>query len=134
MLVPLVVTVTLLALSISYYKLRYIRFHEYSRFPQLPTSLLFGHLQVFGGFMKRSKPNAHVNIAFAAVSQALGRPPLVFLVVRPVSDPMVVVVDYEIAEQVGRRSPKHPRHSPQALPSLPTLWLVSSISQTRNPF
>lgn len=46
--------------------------------------------------------NPRTDLAFAAMNEALDRPPLMFLDLRPFGPPMVIVRSYEIAEQICR--------------------------------
>lgn len=103
-----------LLLSVCYSKLRYLRFRQYANFAQHPASLVFGHLKLFGDFVKRNKPNAHADLAIVAMHRALGRPPLMFLDMRPISDPMVVVANYDIAEQITKSSDTFPISAPKS--------------------
>ncbi|KAI0006913.1 cytochrome P450, partial [Xylariaceae sp. FL0662B] len=125
MLLPLLAAATVLILSFSYSKLRNIRFHQYAHFPQHPTSLVLGHLKVFGDFIKRNKPNAHADLAIVAMNRALGRPPLMFIDLRPINDPMVVVGDYEIADQITRASKIFPASPPKGARSLERLQYLT---------
>ncbi|KAI1204237.1 cytochrome P450 [Annulohypoxylon truncatum] len=121
MLVPLLAAAAVLALSFSYSKLRYIRFRQYAHFPQLPNSLVLGHLKVFGEFIKRNKPNAHEDLAIVAMNRALGRPPLMLIDMRPISKPIVVVGDYEIADQLTKASKLFPTSPPKSASSVERL-------------
>ncbi|KAI1661167.1 hypothetical protein F4813DRAFT_385701 [Daldinia decipiens] len=55
MLLSLLVAVTVLVLSFSYSRLRFIRFRQYAHFPQHPTSPVLGHLKVLGDFVKHAQ-------------------------------------------------------------------------------
>ncbi|KAI2471378.1 cytochrome P450 [Annulohypoxylon bovei var. microspora] len=90
MLVPLLIAATVLVISFAYSRLRYIRFRQYTDYPQLPNTLVFGHLKVYGDFAKRNKPNAHADPAIVAMNRALGRPPLMLIDMQPIGDPVVV--------------------------------------------
>ncbi|KAL1854832.1 hypothetical protein Daus18300_011348 [Diaporthe australafricana] len=114
MLAPLLAAVAVLVLTFTYRRLRYIRFQQYAHFPQLPSSLLLGHLKAFGEFMKASKPDAHPDMAMIAMSKALGRPPLMFVDMRPLNDPLVVVRDPEIADQLTKASKVFPTSPPKS--------------------
>ncbi|KAK3316871.1 cytochrome P450 [Apodospora peruviana] len=118
MIVPSLVAAGVLFISYLYRKLHYKRFRQYANFPQHPSSLLLGHLQVFDEFMKKLPPKAHADMAFAAMHEALGRPPVMLVDLRPVASPMVVVSNYEVAEQIVRTSDRFP-YSP---PKVPEIW------------
>lgn len=125
MVVPLLVAATLVVFTIFYRKLRYIRFRQYAHIPQHPTSLLLGHLKLFGEFMKRNKPNAHADLAIVSMNRALGRPPLMFIDMRPINDPMVVVGDHEIADQLTKASKIFPTSPPKSSRSLERLLYLT---------
>ncbi|KAI7786122.1 hypothetical protein LA080_004506 [Diaporthe eres] len=124
MLAPLLAAIAVLVLTFTYRRLRYIRFQQYAHFPQLPSSLLLGHLKAFGEFMKASKPDAHPDMAMIAMSKALGRPPLMFVDMRPLNDPLVVVGDPEIADQLTKASKVFPTSPPKSSRSLDRLSYV----------
>lgn len=124
MLAPLLAAITVLVLSFTFRRLRYIRFQQYANFPQLPSSLLLGHLKAFGEFIKANKPDAHPDMAMIAMSKALGRPPLMFVDMRPLSDPLVVVGDPEIADQLTKASKVFPTSPPKSSRSLERLSYV----------
>ncbi|KAK8075558.1 hypothetical protein PG997_010221 [Apiospora hydei] len=89
-----------------------------------PTSLVLGHLKVFGDYVKRNRPDAHPDMAIVAMNQALGRPPLMFVNLRPISQPMVVVGDHNIADQLTRATPAFPTSPPKSSRSLDRLQYI----------
>ncbi|KAK2615795.1 hypothetical protein N8I77_002522 [Diaporthe amygdali] len=118
MLTQLFVAAVVLLVSYLYSKIRFKRLRQFARFPQLPPSVLLGHLQTVDEFVKRSEPGAHPDVAFAAMHEALGRPPVMFVDLRPIASPMLVVASYKIAEQIAKPSDGFP-HSP---PKVPEIW------------
>lgn len=52
------------------------------------------------------------------MSDALGRPPLMFLDLRPVGPPMVVVRSHEVAEQISKPF----NGFPYGLPKMPSVY------------
>lgn len=50
--------------------------------------------------------------------EALGRPPVMLVDLRPVTNPLLVVASYKVAEQVARSSDRFP-YSP---PKNPEIW------------
>lgn len=50
-----------IALLVPYFysKIRHKRLHQYAGFPQLPTSLVLGHLQTVDEFVRSAPPKAH---------------------------------------------------------------------------
>ncbi|KAI1445927.1 cytochrome P450 [Annulohypoxylon stygium] len=125
MLVPLLIAAAVLAISFTFSRIRYIRFRQYAHFSQFPNTLLLGHLKVFGDFTKRNKPDAHADIAIVAMNRALGRPPLMLIDMRPISDPIVVVGDYEVAEQLTKASKMFPTSAPKSPSSLERLLYLN---------
>ncbi|KAK8016622.1 cytochrome P450 [Apiospora rasikravindrae] len=133
MFLPLVAAVVTLTVAVLYRKLQFLRFQQYANLPQHPTSLVLGHLQVFGDYFKRNRPDAHPDMAIAAMSQALGRPPLMYVDLRPISQPMAVVGDHNIADQLTRATPIFPTSPPKSSRSLNRLQYImgpSSIFST----
>lgn len=128
MFVSLLAAATVLVLSLSYTWLRHIRFRQHAHFPQHPASLVLGHLKVFGDFVKRNKPDSHADMAIVAMNRALGRPPLMYIDMRPINDPMVVVGDYEIAEQVTKASTIFPTGPPKPSRSLERLLYLTGAT------
>ncbi|KAI1777002.1 cytochrome P450 [Hypoxylon cercidicola] len=92
-----------------YEKLRYKRLVQYANFPQPPTSLLLGHLKVFDKFAKHGHSDRHPDTTFSEMHKSIGCPPLMLIDFRPmVSQPMVFVTNYGIAEQLSRSSKLFP--------------------------
>ncbi|KAI1428990.1 cytochrome P450 [Xylaria sp. FL1777] len=116
MLLPIVLGGIVLLTLHFYAKLRHKRFNQYANLPQLPTTLLLGHLNVMGRFISMGKPNGHpVDNAFQAASEALGQPPLMLMDLRPFGPAMVIVRSHEIAEQISKAS----KPFPYSLPKVP---------------
>ncbi|KAI1264041.1 cytochrome P450 [Xylariaceae sp. FL1019] len=95
-------------------KLRYKRFTQYAHLPQLPPSLLLGHLKTMDEYIRRGRADRHPDMIFADMHQALGRPPLMLVDLRPVNRPMVLVTNHEIAEQVSKASTLFPTSVPKS--------------------
>ena len=110
----LLLAAVLVLLSYLYAKLRYKRFKQYASLPQLPPSLLLGHLGAFDEYNRRGPPAQHPDMIFTAMHAALGRPPLMLVDFRPVTRPMVLVTSHEIAEQIVQPSKLFPNSVPKA--------------------
>jgi len=57
----LLLLAALVALAVPYLilKVRYARFEQLKKFPQPPTSGVWGHLKLMGEYMDRSRKDAH---------------------------------------------------------------------------
>ncbi|KAM7189863.1 Cytochrome P450 [Naviculisporaceae sp. PSN 640] len=97
-----------------YTRLRYKRFRQYASLPQLPSSLVLGHLAAFDEYNRRGPPAQHPDMIFTAMHAAIGRPPLMLVDFRPVTRPMVLVASHEIAEQIAKPSKQFPTSVPKA--------------------
>ncbi|PYI29079.1 cytochrome P450 monooxygenase [Aspergillus indologenus CBS 114.80] len=82
----------------------YERFRRYRRFPQLPTSLLWGHLKIYHEIVQRGFLDCDHDHIFAQIHEALGRPPVVLLDYRPICRPVLVIASHAVAEQISRPS------------------------------
>ncbi|KAK7987043.1 hypothetical protein PG988_002031 [Apiospora saccharicola] len=128
MLLPLVAAAVALTVTFLYRKLQFLRFQQHANLPQHATTLVLGHLRVFGDYVKRNKPDAHPDMAIVAMSQALGRPPLMFIDMRPIALPMVVVADHDIADQFTKPTPIFPTSPPKSSRSLDRLQYMLGLT------
>ncbi|KAI2615687.1 hypothetical protein GGR54DRAFT_649889 [Hypoxylon sp. NC1633] len=94
---PLVFAALSLLAAYLYNKLRYKRFQQYAHISQLPPSLLLDHLNVF-----------------VQMNNDLGRPPLMFVDLRPINRPMVLIGSHDIAEQITKTSKIYPTSTPKS--------------------
>ncbi|KAI0003480.1 cytochrome P450 [Xylariaceae sp. FL0662B] len=117
MLSSMVVTALAVLGTFLYMKLRYKRLNQFASFPQMPPSVLLGHLKTMDYFIHAGKPNGHPDLAFAAMNEALGRPPLHFVDLRPFGPAMVLVRSHEVAEQISKSSKVFP-YSPPKMPEV----------------
>jgi len=123
-LTPLLIAVAGVVASVLYRKLRYARLRQYACFPQHPTDLVWGHLRLMGNHIRRHKPDAHIDMAFADMHRALGSPPLMFLDSRPLNEPVLLVANYETADLVIKASDRFPTSPPKPLSSLNRLFYL----------
>lgn len=56
-----------------------------------------------------------LEMAFAAMYDTLGRPPVMLVDLQPVSSPMLVIGSYEVAEQISKASSQFPYGPPKDL-------------------
>lgn len=54
-------------------------------------------------------------MAFAAMYDTLGRPPVMLVDLRPVSSPMLIIGSYEVAEQITKATSQFPYSPPKDL-------------------
>ncbi|RAH63904.1 cytochrome P450 [Aspergillus aculeatinus CBS 121060] len=88
--------------------LRYLRFHQHASWPQLPPSLVWGHMKALNEFVSRGERRRHVDHVFGEVQQYLGNPPLYLLDLRPVVGVLGIVCNHEVAEQISRSTKGFP--------------------------
>ncbi|KAL4950111.1 cytochrome P450 monooxygenase [Aspergillus filifer] len=80
----------------------YKRFIQYAKFPQLPSSLLLGHLKIYNDISQSGPPDRDYDHIFSQIHEMLGRPPLVLIDYRPICRPVLFIANHEIAEQISR--------------------------------
>ncbi|KAI1447778.1 cytochrome P450 [Annulohypoxylon stygium] len=97
-----------------YSKLYYRRFKQNAHLPQLPSSLLWGHLMVFDKFTKEGILDRHPDVIFAEMHRALGQPPIMLVDNWPIVPPMVVVASHDVAEQISKSSDKFQYSAPKS--------------------
>ncbi|KAI0109157.1 cytochrome P450 [Nemania sp. FL0031] len=113
MLKPAFIASFLVIATYLYLKLRQKRFRQYASLPQLPPTLLFGHLKTMNEYIRRGEADCHPDVIFSNMHEALGRPPVMLVDLRPISRPMVIVANHEIAEQVSKASNLFPTSLPK---------------------
>ncbi|KAI1391550.1 cytochrome P450 [Hypoxylon trugodes] len=114
MLNPLVLTALLLLAAYLYNRLRYKRFQQYASIPQLPPSLLLGHLKYMGDYLAQGPADRHPDSVFIQMNNDLGRPPLMLVDLRPINRPMVLIRSHDIAEQISKASKLYPTSTPKS--------------------
>ncbi|KAI9039120.1 cytochrome P450 [Aspergillus affinis] len=108
-----------------YTRLVYHRKKQFAAFPQLPPSLVWGHLKALHEFVLRGKRDRHIgrqgkinkesDSVFSDINKELNHPPLFLLDTRPVQSPaLCVVCRHDIADQVAGVSAKFPFSTPKA--------------------
>ncbi|KAM5377897.1 hypothetical protein ACJZ2D_004801 [Fusarium nematophilum] len=113
MLGQLVLAAMSLLITYLFMKLHFKRFKQYAHIPQLPPSLIWGHMLVYDKFSKRGPKDQHPDLIFARMYEALGRPPLLLVDMRPVSKPVALTTIHVIAEQVSKSSSLVPWSPPK---------------------
>ena len=133
-------TALALVAAYAYRKLHDKRFKDqrYAHLPQLPPSFLLGHLKAVDDCLPAGKPHAHpgklpalkrvsyslqqltmgigtatTDYAFITMNEALGKPPLMLVDMRPIDRPVVIVKSHEVAEQISRASGQYPYSLPK---------------------
>ncbi|GJP97931.1 cytochrome P450 [Aspergillus niger] len=124
----------LLPLVVFYFitRISYSRFKKYADWPQLPTSLVWGHMKALHEFIVRGEEKRHIDIVFGEIQEHLGNPPLMFFDLRPVQFRLCVVGSHEVAEQISRSTKSFPygmKKSPTMDALEPLLGPYSIITQ-----
>ncbi|KAI1432946.1 cytochrome P450 [Xylaria sp. CBS 124048] len=114
MLIPLSLACFLVFATYLYVKLCHKRFSQYAHLPQLPPSLLLGHLKTMGQYMRHGAADRHPDMIFSEMHENLGKPSLMFVDLRPVNRPIVLVTNHEVAEQVSRATSLFPTSVPKS--------------------
>ncbi|KAJ0118801.1 cytochrome p450 [Diaporthe amygdali] len=119
---------TALALFIAYTiktirKWQYQRFQQYAGIPQPEeTSFVWGHMKLMGQLFKNAPDRRlHLDDVIRDYLPHLGNPPVLFLDLRPLNYPMLVVCDHEVAEQITKPSPRWSSSTPKS-PTLGDIW------------
>lgn len=135
MLKSILFAATALVITYLYNRLRYKRLLQHAKIPQVPPSLLLGHLKTLDELIKRGPadrhpgnpmsrlcsaipfsdilPNLQLDIMFSEMHESLGRPSVMFVDLRPVTRAMVLVSSYEVAEQISKASHDFPTSIPK---------------------
>ncbi|KAF3798377.1 Cytochrome P450 4Z1 [Colletotrichum gloeosporioides] len=98
-----------------YYKLHYRRFRKYANFPQLKSSLVWGHLQTLHKVHKdRHRIDGDIDPVFGDLMEQAGNPPVLFIDLWPLNEPMLLIRDHDVAEQVSKQSQLWPYSLPKS--------------------
>ncbi|KAK8004008.1 hypothetical protein PG989_003727 [Apiospora arundinis] len=97
-----------------YRNLYYRRFIQNAHIPQLPSSLLWGHIKVFYDYTKQGKLDRHPDSMLLDMNRALGQPAIMLVDNWPVVPPMVVVASHHVAEQISKPSNTFPYSAPKS--------------------
>ncbi|KAL2127976.1 hypothetical protein VTI74DRAFT_9913 [Chaetomium olivicolor] len=114
---PLVATYLLVSL-------RYRRFRQFAEFPQHKPSLLWGHMRVVHAYSMKGPPGSNFDAAVMRMAKDLGNPPIMLFDLRPVTYPMVVILNHEVAEQISRASKLFPWSTPKS----PTMDMLLRVT------
>ncbi|KAF5496836.1 putative sterigmatocystin biosynthesis P450 monooxygenase stcS [Colletotrichum siamense] len=98
-----------------YYKLHYRRFRKYANFPQLKSSLVWGHLQTLRKVHKdRDRVDGDIDPVFGDLMEQAGNPPVLFIDFWPLNEPMLLIRNHDVAEQVSKQSQLWPYSLPKS--------------------
>ena len=86
---------------------------RFAKFPQLPVSMLWGHLKAIDEQVRSGVPERHPDQVFQEIHESLGRPPLFVLDLWPLFTPAVISCSHEVAEQVAKSSKTFPWSAPK---------------------
>ncbi|KAG8161305.1 hypothetical protein KVR01_009569 [Diaporthe batatas] len=103
-------------------KWQYQRFQQYADLPQPKTSFIWGHLAFMGQLFKNAPdPRRHLDDVIRDYLPKLGSPPVLFVDLRPVNYPMLVICDHDVAEQITKPSTRWALSTPKS-PTLGDIW------------
>ncbi|KAF3766941.1 hypothetical protein M406DRAFT_79478 [Cryphonectria parasitica EP155] len=98
------------------------RLEQYADFPQLDKpSLLWGHLKVLNRLFKKGDRRRHIDMVLTEAYREQGSPPVMLLDLRPLEYPILVISNYEVAEQISKSSSRWPSSTPKS-PTLANIW------------
>ncbi|KAL3461935.1 cytochrome P450 [Aspergillus heterothallicus] len=92
---------------------RYFRLKQYASFPQLPPSLIWGHMKTLDTVMGEGDRRRHIDQVFLEIHHKLTNAPLFIVDLRPVLYSICVICSHEIAEQISRASKTFPYSLPK---------------------
>lgn len=105
-------------LAAAYINLRRFRDFYPNQLPCLKVSLLFGHILQISKYAQRGVcKDRHFDCIIEEMATDLGNPPFLFLDVRPLISPLMIIRSPEIAEQITRVSQTFKYSMPKAPPS-----------------
>ncbi|KAK6833448.1 hypothetical protein PG987_008142, partial [Apiospora arundinis] len=107
-------TAVIIAGTFLYRNLYYRRFIQNAHVPQLPSSLIWGHIKVFYDYTKQGKLDRHPDSMFLDMNRALGQPAIMPVDNWPVVPPMVVVASHHVAEQISKPFNTFPYSAPKS--------------------
>ncbi|PWY81861.1 cytochrome P450 [Aspergillus heteromorphus CBS 117.55] len=102
---------------------RHFRYQQYAAWPQLPPSLVWGHMKAMHEFISRGDAKRHIDIVFLEIRKYMGNPPLMFFDLRPLQQPLCVVGSHEIAEQISKST----KAFPYSMSKSPTMWQLAPL-------
>lgn len=115
---------------------RYLRLKQFADFPQpAKPSFIWGHMALLDKLIKKGDPRRHIgghhqplithiktlltdsptDQVLLEASREQGNPPVILLDLRPIEYPMLVVCNYEVAEQITKTSPRYSSSAPKSL-------------------
>ncbi|KAL2810534.1 cytochrome P450 [Aspergillus granulosus] len=92
---------------------RHFRLKQYAGYPQLPPSLVWGHMKALDEVMGQGDRRRHIDQVFLEIAQKLHKPPLFIADLRPVLYSICVICSHEVAEQISRSSKTFPYSLPK---------------------
>ncbi|KAL3484138.1 cytochrome P450 [Aspergillus germanicus] len=92
---------------------RYLRLRHYAQFPQLPPSLIWGHMKALDEVMGQGDRRRHIDQVFLEIHEKLQKSPLFVVDLRPVLYSICVICSHEVADQISRSSKAFPYSLPK---------------------
>lgn len=101
---------------------QYLRFKQFADIQQpAKPSFLWGHLNKIAELGSKGDPRTHFDDLIRGLLPELGNPPVLLLDLRPITYPMLVICDHEVAEQISRPSAQWSWSTPKSK-SLKDVW------------
>ncbi|PKS07231.1 hypothetical protein jhhlp_005833 [Lomentospora prolificans] len=123
----MLLTIALSAVPVLIIKgLSWLRHHRLVRFkdwPQMKTSLVWGHMAELAVQMGKGPEAEQFDLTLARIMDSLGNPPLLALDIWPLNYPMAIILNHDIAEQISRAS----KNYPYSVPKSPTMKYLSPL-------
>lgn len=95
-------------LVISYIKLRQLR-TSHADLPSPKLSIFWGHILEIARYSQRGdRKDRHFDYVAEEMAADLGNPPFIFLDLRPLRSPIIIIRSHELGEQITRVSPTWP--------------------------
>ncbi|CCF33174.1 cytochrome P450 52A11 [Colletotrichum higginsianum] len=105
------------------------RFQQFSHVPQAgKPSFLRGHRKVLDGLFRKGDPRRHVDQVMIDTCKDIGNPPVLLFDLRPMIPPMLMIFDWEVAEQITKSSPTWNSSCPKSPTMRPIYHLTGKRS------
>ncbi|KAK4171682.1 putative cytochrome P450 E-class, group I [Triangularia setosa] len=92
------------------------RFKQYTNFPQLKPSFIWGHMKTIHEFTVKNndRPGLHIDWILREMVEAAGNPSVLLVDTRPAGYAMAVISSHEVAEQLSKATKQYPWSAPKS--------------------